>query len=353
MDGALRAPCRPRRERKRRSLCLQTPSNTLYLARTRAHAPPLGADLDPLTCVLRVRELCEKLSVVVGSDELSREAQVGGWAGARALCVCAGRCGRIPHTPVGLPVVLLVPQLTRESRRTRQNIRFLHSPPRLPSCTREHLPPASHPRSTPPLPSRPRSATPRSCSCACCAPRWPPSACCQSTACPATHGPGSRAKSSPGVCVCFWGVVARGLCLLRLRLLLACLPPTCHLPARPPACHPPVCLLATHMQPACLPARTPTHLLTHPTNHPTPPTPPAQVHGCAGCARRGGGHCCGAVHRRAHHPDDAEHLSLCGGVRQERHAGRAAAHRDHQHRWVGCPMHRALRGGAQCVCASL
>ena len=42
---------------------------------------PLTSDLDPVTCVLRTRELCEKLHVVVGSDELSREAQV-------RCCVC-------------------------------------------------------------------------------------------------------------------------------------------------------------------------------------------------------------------------------------------------------------------------
>lgn len=36
-----------------------------------------GAGLSPLTVISTVREMCEKLKVVVGTDSLSIEAQVG------------------------------------------------------------------------------------------------------------------------------------------------------------------------------------------------------------------------------------------------------------------------------------
>ena len=50
----------------------------------------------------------------------------------------------------------------------------------------------------------------------------------------------------------------------------------------------------------------------------------------AGQPRRGVRHRGGAVHRRAGHANDAEHLPLRWRVRQERDAGRAASGGDHQ-----------------------
>ena len=63
--------------------------------RRRAHSlqrPLAGwawaAGLSPLAVITTVREMCEKLKVVVGSDNLSKEAQVRGAGG------CAGRARR-------------------------------------------------------------------------------------------------------------------------------------------------------------------------------------------------------------------------------------------------------------------
>ena len=89
--------------------------------------------------------------------------------------------------------------------------------------------------------------------------------------------------------------------------------------------------------PPCTP---PTHIHAC-MHHPCPYAP--QVHGRDGCPWRGGGHGRGPVHRRAHHPDDAQHLSLCGRVCQERHARRPPPNRDHQH-W--CARGRGRCAGA-------
>lgn len=56
-----------------------------------APAVALATGLSPLTVIATVREMCEKLKVVVGSDTLSKEAQVDGlWGGSHQPCKLDG-----------------------------------------------------------------------------------------------------------------------------------------------------------------------------------------------------------------------------------------------------------------------